>query len=1311
MTYIKKYYRPLTALLTIIIATIFLNVVLGTAAGTVRTNRNAPSFPESEAQIRAAFDKTVQDRGDAVVPFLIFDVRISKIEFDTTGQWASVWLEQHDPQTGDLIIGEPGLVLAHFDGSTWQIILQHDAAWANVLDRLPPDLMPEGNKVIWLERALSEGLLNESPTALGGYLLPWAEGGTLLLGRSIGHGGTGFYAFDFNTTPTSIFGLYASKGGSVHLAVWDYPNGYDDGSCANSNYIILKDESTNPVTYQLYLHLAFESIPQELRTIGASVVQGQYIGDADDTGCSTGHHIHYHVHTNPSSYWGTALDITFDDVPVNGGRPRTTGEANDPDCIPAPCSGQSYYTSQNVITDDTDPPTGGLFDPQTSTTVLSETVFMDGWAADLESGMDSAWFEALYNGTWTQISPPLTGLTFEFNWDMCSDGVPDGPVSVALTAKDQEGNLAERLDARAILKDFDCAPPPPACMATANQVAVFSEANYGGSCQVLEAGSHLLSMSPLGLQSLPFSDTTAQRASSTQVGSIMVGDDVLVTLYRDVFSGRAQTFTANDPNLSDDWIGVNLISLAYVQSDSLVPFGPPLPLWPAGETLSEDTSVSLLWDDGGGAVDFNVELTGPSGTSTSGWQQDPVWYPGSLSAGSYSFRIESRNDGGQTGYGATGLFTMTAGSTAPATETAPWTENFESGAWTSSGLWNRLDDSDAAHGGDYSYWYGGPAGDFDNGDYEVSGLPNAGSLTSPPISIPGGGYYLRWWSWYQTESDQDRWDQRWVQISADGGPFVNVYQLHDDPALYWRKSPHIDLSGYAGQTIEVRFHFESLDGRDNSHQGWLIDDISIDTTGPPSCPGANEPNDSPATATALSMPEVILTEICPAGDRDFYSFSGQAGDKFGVDIDAKVGGSLLDSYIYLLAADGRTIVAENDDEVWLTLLDSYLTTVLPEDGTYYLKVKAWNHPSVGSSSYWYTMTIAIDNDNPVLSGLSIADYDILASDIDLSVSATDGGTGVASVEFLYHTGDYANTPWVSIDVDTDSTGGWTADWDTSGLPESSGYVVLVKATDFGGNAAYLAAWHLTIDRTHPETTVVQLPNNSRTTAILLEWTTSDGSPIRHYDINQRIDGGDWESLVSQLDPGTNQLWILGQPGEDHEYRVRAVDEAGNSEPYANGQNETDTNILLCSAADVYEDDDAWTAASSYGDIQQIHNFCDHVTPTNTYDEDWSSFVVEAGTLYRFAAIPTSSTAATVLELYEADGTTLIAQAGTNGVLRSGAPDWDLLGQAAALLWEADANKTVLIRVYHAIPGIAGEKVTYVLQAGRFLPVYMPIVSR
>jgi len=54
------------------------------------------------------------------------------------------------------------------------------------------------------------------------------------------------------------------------------------------------------------------------------------------------------------------------------------------------------------------------------------------------------------------------------------------------------------------------------------------------------------------------------------------------------------------------------------------------------------------------------------------------------------------------------------------------------------------------------------------------------------------------------------------------------------------------------------------------------------------------------------------------------------------DIEGQIDSSWLDSYLYLIDSDGKTVLAEADDE-WTTL-DSKLGYTLPQDGTYYLEV-------------------------------------------------------------------------------------------------------------------------------------------------------------------------------------------------------------------------------------------------------------------------------------------------------------------------------------------------------------------------------------
>jgi len=74
-----------------------------------------------------------------------------------------------------------------------------------------------------------------------------------------------------------------------------------------------------------------------------------------------------------------------------------------------------------------------------------------------------------------------------------------------------------------------------------------------------------------------------------------------------------------------------------------------------------------------------------------------------------------------------------------------------------------------------------------------------------------------------------------------------------------------------------------------------------------------EPNNTVQTANAAALGDRVVGVINPSGDRDVWSVDLVAGQFLSLDVDAEVTGSLLDPTITLLAPDGVTLVAFNDD--------------------------------------------------------------------------------------------------------------------------------------------------------------------------------------------------------------------------------------------------------------------------------------------------------------------------------------------------------------------------------------------------------------
>lgn len=1027
-------------------------LLIAAVAGLVLGRRLFPLAPptrpteQTVREVKQAIEGAITLEAQALPVFFLYENRIDEVRLSQDGRWATAWLTPLDPETKQVVPSEPGLVLVRWERGRWQVYLPSDVRWAEVLQEAPSDLIAPERKEIWLQQAeLRAQALPAGP--LRGYRLPFPGGETMILTQSVGHdrytpSGSAHYAFDFAKPgyPSGMFTVVAAKSGVVRRVRWTQPN---NSTVEPGNYIVLEDTSTTPVTYQLYLHLAQDSIPAALRVIGAPVRRGQVIGMADNTGASSGNHLHFMVHTNPASYWGTSVDIVFEDVSINGGRPRIRSDLPYCRSTDVCVATQSTYTSGNFAQADNTPPIGNLTAPPLGTWIGAPTLRIEGWAYDEQSGLYDVRLLANYGDTWRTLAPIFTTASFSYTWDWCAEGVPDGPVSLALRIRDKALNQTKGLPGLThVAKNFTC-PSLPRCVPTADQVALFSEPNFGGSCVTLGVGSYT---TPSALGAL----------SGKPVASLRVGGNVRATLFTaSNLQGRAETFSAEDNDLSDNRIGVGIISSLLVRSRASAPLVPRL-LWPAnGATLNAPLSLTLSWQDGGGSSEFRARILRNGVTvKSSPWQSEPYWSVHDLAPGNYTWQVRARNGLWASAWSATRSFTVVAGSAPSGPLSVPYNDPMETaGRWTSSGGWRLTNEVNHTPGGSQAWQYA-PAGTT----YHTGG-PNAGHLTSPPIALPAGETaYLRFWYQYETESPEAHWDQRWVQISVDGGPFVDVLQLSQDPPRFWLSSPVLSLRPYAGKTVQVRFYFVSLDAQANAFRGWFIDDFSITTTPPEDC--ADDDN-SPQQGRELAYGNAIEGVICPQGDVDYYRFRGSQGDRIGAWIEAQSKGSPLDSFLTLLDSDGRSVLARNDDQVLYRRTDSWLTYTLPRDGVYYLKVNAWDHPSAGGAGYNYTLRLVQDSQTPV--GMFLypsPSGKVPLPPFTLRLFAVDGQSGVSHVRFEYHTSDWQNEKWVVLGEDWDGSDGWTFTFSSAQASALYGGAFYARVFDWAGNAMGFGIWNL-----------------------------------------------------------------------------------------------------------------------------------------------------------------------------------------------------------------------------------------------------------
>jgi transglutaminase-like putative cysteine protease len=166
--------------------------------------------------------------------------------------------------------------------------------------------------------------------------------------------------------------------------------------------------------------------------------------------------------------------------------------------------------------------------------------------------------------------------------------------------------------------------------------------------------------------------------------------------------------------------------------------------------------------------------------------------------------------------------------------TTVFSDDFESGAtgWT--------------HGGAYDEWevgnptYG-PAGAYSGDNCWATDLDetyenNADCwLQSPPVELTDlvCAYLSFWvWNWVEDENQGFVYDPLWLDISTDGVSFQPLCShmggVNDDPEIPdiggWAKMV-LDLTKYVGETVHIRFRFQS--NNDDVQPGSYIDDVDV----------------------------------------------------------------------------------------------------------------------------------------------------------------------------------------------------------------------------------------------------------------------------------------------------------------------------------------------------------------------------------------------------------------------------------------------------------------------------------------------------
>jgi subtilisin family serine protease len=278
-----------------------------------------------------------------------------------------------------------------------------------------------------------------------------------------------------------------------------------------------------------------------------------------------------------------------------------------------------------------------------------------------------------------------------------------------------------------------------------------------------------------------------------------------------------------------------------------LPAGAASPVAPANGATNQPLRPTFSWTEAAQAATYRLQVAGDPAFAHVVLDVDDVVGAGYTpesdldSNSQYFWRVRAINPCGAADWSTTFAFATVALPGDCGLGTVPliaFEEGFEAGTsgWTHGGSGDTWALSGArVHGGASAFHATDPPTTSDQ------------RLVSPAVVLPdeGAGLTLQFWNWQEMESSfSGCWDGGVVEISTDGGASwtylptsVMLTDPYDGPVTGlasldgwcgdpqdWLKSV-VDLSAYAGQTVQFRFRLGS--DTSVSREGWYVDDVVV----------------------------------------------------------------------------------------------------------------------------------------------------------------------------------------------------------------------------------------------------------------------------------------------------------------------------------------------------------------------------------------------------------------------------------------------------------------------------------------------------
>ena len=132
---------------------------------------------------------------------------------------------------------------------------------------------------------------------------------------------------------------------------------------------------------------------------------------------------------------------------------------------------------------------------------------------------------------------------------------------------------------------------------------------------------------------------------------------------------------------------------------------------------------------------------------------------------------------------------------------------------------------------------------FTKGTYEVlkkvgkgAAQPQivSGTITSPNIVLKPGGQVTVDFNYLLVTESNPGLDVAALQIKPLGSSTWTTLETYNDDfeSSSWIAASTVDLSSYAGQTVQLQFSFNSVTKDNNRFEGWYVDDVVVNQTMP-----------------------------------------------------------------------------------------------------------------------------------------------------------------------------------------------------------------------------------------------------------------------------------------------------------------------------------------------------------------------------------------------------------------------------------------------------------------------------------------------